>query len=125
MTIDDEIKRAFKWRIRSQFHWQLVVDGTILDYWPTKSKWHHDGATNSGDVVAYIRGRSGDYRAAAIAFCELDAEQQAKFFSAVFEFSGDWSGGREAQWKDMRNAMGETDKRNLMILAGAATGEKQ
>lgn len=44
-----------EWKKFSSVHWQMVIDGDVLDYWPTKSKWRYRGKTQSGNVNKFIR----------------------------------------------------------------------
>lgn len=44
------------WKKHNATHWQTVVDGRVLDYWPTKRKWRFENATHKGDVNRFIRG---------------------------------------------------------------------
>jgi hypothetical protein len=43
-----------EWIKYSIVHWQTTVDGDILDYWPTKSKWRFRGKTQVGNVEKFI-----------------------------------------------------------------------
>lgn len=42
---------------RSEWHWQMRLDGDFLDYWPSTFKWRWRGETHRGqwgDLVAFI-----------------------------------------------------------------------
>jgi hypothetical protein len=51
-------KRKFEpeWTKFTPHHWQTIIDGSLLDYWPTKKKWHFLGKTHTGDVQKFIEG---------------------------------------------------------------------
>jgi hypothetical protein len=45
----------------SDWHWQATVDGDLLDYWPSKSKWRYRGVTHSyedAEMLALLKGKS-------------------------------------------------------------------
>lgn len=42
----DYAERGF--RQCSQWHWQARVQGDVLDYWPSKSKWRFRNVTTQG-----------------------------------------------------------------------------
>lgn len=42
------------WKVHSQYHWSMIVNGKQLDYWPTKSKFQYDGNVQTGDVYEFI-----------------------------------------------------------------------
>jgi hypothetical protein len=46
------------WKKSTQWHWQTVVDGDLLDYWPSKKKFRWRGETIKGDVDEFIRENS-------------------------------------------------------------------
>lgn len=37
-----------RWRKCSDYHYQTQAGGRLLDYWPTRNKWRHDGVTYHG-----------------------------------------------------------------------------
>lgn len=42
----------------SLWHWQIIIKGKPLDYWPSKNKWRHNGKTTTGkydDLVDFIK----------------------------------------------------------------------
>ena len=46
----------------SDWHWQAKINGEILDFWPSKSKWRYQGTTTEGDMKAlekFISGLAG------------------------------------------------------------------
>lgn len=47
---------SIQWIKRSKTHWQTLVKGRILDYWPTKKKWCYANETRIGDVEKFVRG---------------------------------------------------------------------
>lgn len=36
------------WRWFTNWHWQLMLHGDLLDYWPSKGKWRYRGETYDG-----------------------------------------------------------------------------
>lgn len=47
------VKLTKEWKrlgfeVRTEWHWQARVGGTLVDYWPSKSKWQIDGAVKVG-----------------------------------------------------------------------------
>jgi hypothetical protein len=50
-------QEALGFRQCSEWHWQIIVNGKPLDYWPSKNKWRHNDQTTTGkydDLVAFI-----------------------------------------------------------------------
>lgn len=43
------------WHKHSAHHWSRIVDGSRLDYWPTRKKFQYRGNVRRGDVYAIIR----------------------------------------------------------------------
>ncbi len=43
------------WHVFSDHHWKTEVDGSRLDYWPTKRKWQFRGEVQTGDVEQFIK----------------------------------------------------------------------
>lgn len=43
-----------KWAKHTQYHWSRYVNGTRVDYWPSKSKYQIEGRIFQGDVYAAI-----------------------------------------------------------------------
>ena len=43
------------WIKRTPYHWQRLVAGKLLDYWPSRSKFQYDGKVQRGDVVKFIK----------------------------------------------------------------------
>lgn len=43
------------WVKRTGYHWQRLVAGKLLDYWPSRSKFQYDGKVQRGDVVKFIK----------------------------------------------------------------------
>ncbi len=33
--------KEINWKKRSAYHWQIMLNGKGLDYWPSKRKWRH------------------------------------------------------------------------------------
>lgn len=47
-------------RLCTEHHWQGKLNGEILDYWPTSSRWRFLGKTHRGkpeDLLGFIRKR--------------------------------------------------------------------
>lgn len=42
------------WTIRTEYHWQRMVAGHLMDYWPSRNKWRWKGKTRHGGVKAFI-----------------------------------------------------------------------
>ncbi len=40
------------WKVHSQYHWSMIVNGKQLDYWP--SKFQYGGIVQTGDVYEFI-----------------------------------------------------------------------
>ena len=38
----------------TDWHWQATVDGDLLDYWPSKSKWRYRNVTHSYEDEAML-----------------------------------------------------------------------
>jgi hypothetical protein len=51
-------KTRTQWKKNSPYHWQALVRGEVLDYWPTKRKWRFRDKTHIGDVDAFVRSLS-------------------------------------------------------------------
>jgi hypothetical protein len=47
------------WKVHTEFHWSVWIDGKQLNYWPTKSKWRYKDRTQTGDVEEFIRSIGG------------------------------------------------------------------
>lgn len=45
------------WTKHTEFHWSRVVNGSLLDYWPSRKKFQYEGRVQRGDVMAFIRSR--------------------------------------------------------------------
>lgn len=43
------------WIKRTEYHWQRLVAGKLLDYWPSRSKFQYDGVVRRGDVKEFIK----------------------------------------------------------------------
>lgn len=43
------------WIKRTPYHWQRLVAGKLLDYWPSRSKFQYDGKVQRGDVAKFIK----------------------------------------------------------------------
>ena len=48
-------KRKTQWKKNNRLHWQTLIHGEVLDYWPTKRKWRYGGETQVGDVEQFIK----------------------------------------------------------------------
>lgn len=46
------------WTIHTAFHWSYMLNGSKLDYWPSRKKWQYKGKTHRGDVRKFIATRS-------------------------------------------------------------------
>ena len=44
-----------QWKKNTRHHWQTLIKGDVLDYWPTKRKWRFRDQTHVGDVEKFIR----------------------------------------------------------------------
>lgn len=38
----------------TDWHWQATIDGDLLDYWPSKSRWRYRGVTHSHEDAAML-----------------------------------------------------------------------
>ena len=48
---------------KSEWHWQRRVNDQFLDYWPSTSKWRHQGINHIGswkDLLAFIAKMEAD-----------------------------------------------------------------
>ena len=45
------------WEKKADTHWQYILCGKVLDYWPGPMKWRWDGRTSQGNVFEFIRKR--------------------------------------------------------------------
>ena len=43
-----------RWTKHTDAHYQCMLLGTILDYWPGPKKWRWRGRTQTGDVLKFI-----------------------------------------------------------------------
>lgn len=43
------------WVKHTQYHWQRTVNGKLLDYWPSKSKFMYCGKVRVGNVQDFMR----------------------------------------------------------------------
>ena len=43
------------WTKHNEFHWSRTVDGSRLDYWPSRKKYQFRGKVRRGDVQAVLR----------------------------------------------------------------------
>lgn len=50
-----EENQTSDWKVHSQYHWSMTVNGKRLDYWPTKNKFQYDNVVQTGDVNEFIR----------------------------------------------------------------------
>lgn len=48
-----------EWIKRTEYHWQRIVAGKLLDYWPSRSKFQYDGQVSRGDVKRFIAELEG------------------------------------------------------------------
>lgn len=51
-------KKTPEWKTCSQHHFQTLLDGSILDYWPSRHKWRFKGKLWYGDVLEFIRDQN-------------------------------------------------------------------
>lgn len=42
------------WTIHSDYHWSRILNGSRLDYWPSRKRYRFKGKTRRGDVYALI-----------------------------------------------------------------------
>lgn len=47
------------WTVHTQFHWSRTLNGSRLDYWPSRNKFQYNGWVMVGDVAGFIRNREG------------------------------------------------------------------
>ena len=47
-------KTAVAWKKHTAHHWQTLVRGEVLDYWPSKKKFQFRGKVEVGDVNKFI-----------------------------------------------------------------------
>lgn len=45
-----------QWKKHTKHHWQTLIKGEVLDYWPSKRKWRFQDCTQVGDVDKFIKG---------------------------------------------------------------------
>ena len=43
-----------KWVKHTEFHWSRTVDGSRLDYWPSRKKYQYKNKIMRGDVMKFI-----------------------------------------------------------------------
>lgn len=48
------------WTVHTPYHWQMLLLGDILDYWPSRNKWRWRGKTHHGNVREFINARTAD-----------------------------------------------------------------
>lgn len=65
------IKKSADWKMCSEHHGQLRIDGEILDYWPTRDKWRFKEKTWYGNVYEFIRDREYEVKLRKTQRCEL------------------------------------------------------
>jgi len=46
------------WTKHTPHHWSRLVDGSHLDYWPSRKKFQFRGLVQRGDVMAFIRSKT-------------------------------------------------------------------
>ena len=42
------------WTEHTEFHWSRTLNGSRLDYWPSRKKFQYHGKVRRGDVNAFI-----------------------------------------------------------------------
>lgn len=47
------------WDYHTAWHWSRDLNGSRLDYWPSRNKFRWKGKTHCGDVMGFIRNREG------------------------------------------------------------------
>ncbi|QIG66083.1 hypothetical protein PQB35_gp27 [Ochrobactrum phage vB_OspP_OH] len=45
------------WNVHTPYHWSRDLNGSKIDYWPTRNKFRWRGRTYVGDVVGFIKNR--------------------------------------------------------------------
>lgn len=48
------------WTLHTPYHWSRDLNGSRLDYWPTKNKFKYEDRVMCGDVEGFIRNRRGE-----------------------------------------------------------------
>lgn len=43
------------WTKHTEYHWSRMINGTQLDYWPSRKKYRYKGQTKRGNVYAFIK----------------------------------------------------------------------
>ncbi len=46
------------WEYHTAWHWSRTLDGSRLDYWPSRNRFRWKGKTHCGDVMGFIRKRT-------------------------------------------------------------------
>lgn len=47
------------WTKHTEYHWSQDLNGSRLDYWPSKNKFRYKGKIMHGDVEGFIKNRKG------------------------------------------------------------------
>lgn len=42
------------WTQHTPYHWSRILNGKLLNYWPSTRKWHYDNQTYTGDIKTFI-----------------------------------------------------------------------
>lgn len=50
-------KSKTDWKKHTQYHWSITLNGSRLDYWPSRNKFQYQGRVMTGDVEGFIRKR--------------------------------------------------------------------
>ncbi len=118
---------GLKWKEHSEYHLSAMLDGSRIDYWPTKRKWRHEDELRTGDIEGYIRARAGKQRELAQSFCDLDANQQAEFIETVFDIAKKWnaSGEERLQWAEIGKALSPRGRRLTVTFFRLVLGFEQ
>ena len=45
------------WTQHTDYHWSRDLNGSRLDYWPSRRRFRYQGRTHTGDVDGFIRNR--------------------------------------------------------------------
>lgn len=45
------------WHKFTPWHWRVTLQGSDLDFWPSKNKWKWRGEIYQGDIEGFIRNR--------------------------------------------------------------------
>lgn len=46
------------WTRHTEWHWSRSLNGSRLDYWPSRNRWQYGGRVMTGNIDAFIRKRT-------------------------------------------------------------------